>query len=81
MGILLTAIMSDGQRWGLFPAEFSEDELKPYRHIFEHFAISELEPGVPVKFYSNMTKERVLAVLDAALEEYNTSQRREQPQC
>lgn len=73
MSILLTAIMSDGQRWGLFPAEFTEDELKPYKHIFPYFGISELEPGTPVKFYSHYTKERVIALLDAALEKYQAT--------
>lgn len=72
MSILLTAVMSDGQRWGLFPAQFTEDELKTYRHIFEHFGISELEPGTAVKFHSHYTKERVIALLDAALEKYQS---------
>jgi hypothetical protein len=72
--ILLTAIMGDGQRWGLFPAAFTEEELEPYRHIFKAWGISELEPGEPVKFYSTMTREKVFALLDKALRVYNENQ-------
>lgn len=73
-GIVLTAIMSDGQRWGLLPAEFTEDELAPYRHIFAAWGVSELELGEPVKFYSHMTREKVFALLDQALKTYNENQ-------
>ena len=77
--IILTCIMSDGQRWGLLPASFTEEELTPYRHIFESWGISELEPGQPVKFYSTMTREKVFAMLERALQIYNENQIKEQP--
>ena len=69
--IVLTAVLGDGERWALLPASFTKEELQPYRHIFAHFGISELEPKTPVKFYSRMTKERVLTALNEALRTYS----------
>lgn len=62
--VVLTIVREDGRRWALLPAQFSEAELAPYQQLFRQNRISRLEMGASVHFYSDMTREKVFALLD-----------------
>lgn len=64
-GIILTVKRGDEEvRWGLLPAEFSAEELIPYRHVMAVFDIQELQDGERVRFSGHCDKKRVIRFLD-----------------
>lgn len=64
-GIILTVKRGEEDvRWGLLPAEFSAEELIPYRHVMAVFDIQELQDGERVRFSGHCDKGRVIRFLD-----------------